>query len=121
MKKLMFLSLAILFLLGCDKEDSTIELPVISCEEDCLFAVNSGPGKMIFMSCFERWAIETKHPEDAELTIYGILPDIEQQFQVDKKSVVFTASYRSNSLVPIFPDPSFNMSSLYEIDLVGIK
>lgn len=100
------------------KEDLVDEVP---CEEGCLFSMKKAEGSIIFMECFQKYAIQTKYPDDETLTIYGIPESISEEYHEEGKSVTFSAAFRENTLVPQFPDPSFNMESLFEIELILIE
>jgi len=72
------------------------------------------------MDCFQKYAIQTQYPDDKSITIYGIPDNVEAEYEEEGKEIVFTAKFRENTLIPQFPDPSFNMASIYEIELVSM-
>jgi len=117
---LVFLPLLLLLNTGCQPEDKINEGEV-PCELGCLFAVKDVQGTIVYMECFERYAIKTSYPDDPEMEIYGIPENVPKEFQVEGKEVKFSASFLENTLTPIFPDPAFNMEILFEIDIYSIE
>jgi len=118
MKKLkiwMLTSSLILFMMSCDRSENIV------CEGECEFVIENTQAEMVYMNCFEKYGIKTVHPDDDKIIIYGIPESVKEKFQVDGKTVTFTAKFRPNTLQPIFPDPEIGPESLYEIELVNLK
>ncbi|MFT6322437.1 MAG: hypothetical protein ACJAT4_003374 [Granulosicoccus sp.] len=117
-----YLILSILFLASCsDQQKEEVNPNQIDCNLGCLFVMENIEGTMIYMDCFQKYAIQTQYPDDQTITIYGIPESVSEEFEEEGKQIIFTATFRENTLVPQFPDPSFNMASLYEIELISIK
>lgn len=117
-----YLFLSIFFLASCsDEQKEEVNPNPIDCDLGCLFVMENIEGTMIYMDCFQKYAIQTQYPDDQSITIYGIPESVSEAFEEEGKEIVFTAKFRENTLVPQFPDPSFNMASLYEIELIEIK
>ncbi|MFK7773876.1 MAG: hypothetical protein AB8F94_17125 [Saprospiraceae bacterium] len=117
-----YLLLSILFLASCsNQQKEDINPDEIDCELGCLFVMENSEATMIYMDCFQKYAIQAQYPDDPSITIYGIPENVKEEYEEEGKEVVFTARFRENTLVPQFPDPSFNMSSIYEIELIEIK
>ncbi len=114
------LILSILVLFSCSKQEKE-DFNQIDCEIGCLFVMENIAGTMIYMDCFQKYAIQTQYPDDKSITIYGIPESVKEEFEEAGKEIIFTAKFRENTLVPQFPDPSFNMASLYEIELISIN
>jgi hypothetical protein len=119
MKKIMLVLLGgiLLTLIYCDKNETTAA-PV--CGEGCLFTQQEAAGTMVRMACFDRFAIKTVHPETDSI-IYGIPDQLDLKFQEEGKSVVFSGSFRENTLTPSFPDPSVSMESIFQMNLTEIR
>ena len=113
---------ALLFLVSCANESledkTAFEVP---CENGCLFTVEEAAGTIVYMECFQKYAIQTNYPGYPDMIIYGIPESLEESFQEVDKSIIFSAAFRENTLVPQFPDPSFNMESIFEIELFLIE
>lgn len=117
-----YLLLIFLFLSSCSKQQKEeVVLDEITCEDGCLFAMEEIEATIIYMDCFQKYAIQTQYPDDKSITIYGIPESVNEEYEEEGKEIVFTARFRENTLVPQFPDPSFNMASIYEIELIEIK
>lgn len=116
-----YLLLCILFFASCEQQKEDVNLNQIDCELGCLFVMENITATIIYMDCFQKYAIQTQYPDDKSITIYGIPEGVTSEFEEEGKEIVFTARFRENTLVPQFPDPSFNMASIYEIDLIEIK
>jgi hypothetical protein len=116
MKKTIFslALLSLLFFLGCKEEHST------PCTGECLFTMEDAEGKMTQMACFDRFAVATRHPE-TDSTIYGILDEVPSAYQVEGKTVKFSATFRENKLQPTFPDPSVDPGTLFQATLSDIR
>ena len=125
MKNLLLLQILFLFLFSCSNASKENALDQdhqeIPCENGCLFTVDKAYGEIIFMKCFEKYAIKTAYPDDPEMTIYGILESLEEPFQVVGKEIIFSGAFRENTLIPYFPDPAFNMESIFEMELFFIE
>ena len=109
-------------LVSCSNQKEDIE-PVteIPCETGCLFTKKNATGKMIFMSCFQKFAIESAHPDDETITTWGIPADLDEAYKVEGKEVTFSAVYRTNTLQLVIADPSFDMEYIFEMDIVSLK
>ncbi len=117
-----YLILSLFFLSSCtDQQKEDVNPDQIDCEIGCLFVMENIEATMIYMDCFQKYAIQTQYPDDHTITIYGIPEGVNEEFEEGGKEVVFTAKFRENTLVPQFPDPSFNMASIYQIELISIK
>jgi len=117
-----YLILILFFFSSCsDQQKEEVNPDQIQCEIGCLFVMENIDATIIYMDCFQKYAIQTQYPDDQTITIYGIPESIDSKFEEAGKQVTFTAKFRENTLVPQFPDPSFNMASLYEIDLISMK
>lgn len=122
MKNLIYLLLCLLCFASCsDQQKENVTLEDLTCEEGCLFMMENIEASIIYMDCFQKYAIQTQYPDDKSITIYGIPSSVGSEFEEVGKEVIFTAKFRENTLVPEFPDPSFNMASIYEIDIITIK
>lgn len=119
---LIYLFFSLLILTSCsDQQKEEINPTQIECEIGCLFVMENIEATIIYMDCFQKYALQTQYPDDQSITIYGIPESVNKEFEEEGKVVTFTATFRENTLVPQFPDPSFNMASLYEIELISIK
>lgn len=121
MKKTFFLfSTAILLsFYSCNKDDDSLQL---DCTGDCIFGLSNAIGVMVHLDCFDRYAIKTSMSNvDGENPIFGIPDVVGADFQQPGKVVRFSATFRANQLTPTFPDPSIDMGSLYQIQLVQIS
>ena len=105
------------------KDDNSIDPNVdeIVCIDECLFTMKEATGEMIYMECFQKYAIKTQYPDDETITIYGIPESVDSKYEEDGMQITFSAAFRENELVPSFPDPSFNMESLFQIELVSLE
>lgn len=122
MKNLIYLLFCLLCLASCsDQQKEDVTPQDLICEEGCLFMMENIEASIIYMDCFQKYAIQTQYPDDKSITIYGIPSSVGSEFEEVGKEVIFTAKFRENTLVPEFPDPSFNMASIYEIDIITIK
>ena len=117
MKQFLSLLLLVLISFQCKDQDTNASL---NCTGNCLFALENRSGTMTKMDCFNRFGIKTRHPE-TDSTIYGIPDKLDPAFEVEGKSVQFSGVFRENTLTPAFPDPSFSASSLFQMEIVGIK
>ena len=109
----------ILFSCNSKKKDSPpVALP---CTGDCLFTIADADGSMVFMECFQKYAIATQDINNDSLTIWGIADIVAEEFQVEGMGVKFSAIFKENTLEPSFPDPSFDMNSLYQIQIISIE
>jgi hypothetical protein len=93
----------------------------LTCTGDCAFVIENGTGTMIKMECFDRFAIKTKHPDVDSLVVYGIADELDSAYNVEGKTVTFSGIFRPNTLTPIFPDPGFDMNSLFQMEVTSIK
>ncbi|MFK8005069.1 MAG: hypothetical protein AB8H03_01805 [Saprospiraceae bacterium] len=117
-----YLLLTFLILSSCSQQQKEeVIIDEISCEDGCLFVMENIEATMIYMDCFQKYAIQTQYPDDKSITIYGIPENVKEEFEEEGKEVIFTARFRENTLAPQFPDPSFNMASIYEIEVVELK
>ncbi len=117
-----YLLLTLLFFASCSKQEKEeVILDEITCKDGCLFAMEEIEATIIYMDCFQKYAIQTRYPDDKSITIYGVPANLKEEFQKEGKEVVFTARFRENTLIPQFLDPSFNMASIYEIELIEVK
>lgn len=114
--------LSLFFFSSCsDHQKEDVNPSQIECDLGCLFVMKNIEATIIYMDCFQKYAIQTQYPDDKSITIYGIPESIKEEFEVKGKEIIFTAKFRENTLVPQFPDPSFNMASVYEIELISMK
>jgi hypothetical protein len=117
-----YLFLSLFLLSSCsDQQKEDINPDQIECKIGCLFVMEDIEATIIYMDCFQKYALQTQYPDDQSITIYGIPESVNEEFEKEGKQVIFTATFRENTLVPQFPDPSFNMASLYEIELISIE
>lgn len=119
MKKLNYwlFTFTLLFLMSCDKKENE----VIVCDGDCVFVLENVEAEMVLLNCFEKYGIKTVHPDDENIIIYGIPESVEKQFEEEGKQITFTAKFRPNTLVPVFPDPNIGPETLYEIEVMSLK
>ena len=117
----LYLMLIMLTLALASCSDKPIEEEIIPCENECLFVMEDVNASIVFMDCFQKYAIKTHSLESDTIIIYGIPPSIGEAFQEEGKEVTFTATFRENTLTPSFPDPNISMESLYEVDLISIE
>lgn len=123
MKNLNFyLFLSTLFFFSCSyQQKDEVNPNQIECDLGCLFVMENVEATIIYMDCFQKYALQTQYPDDKSIIIYGIPEGVKEKFEEEGKEVIFTAKFHENTLEPQFPDPSFNMASLYEIELISIK
>ncbi|MEM9921955.1 MAG: hypothetical protein AAF990_27875 [Bacteroidota bacterium] len=108
-----------LLLGACTKEEPT---PTdLQCTGDCLFTVNNVRGTMVRMNCFERFGIEAEDPTTEGRIVIGLPDQLDKRYEEEGKEVTFSAVFRTNQLVPLFPDPDVDPSTLYQIDISTIK
>lgn len=113
----------VLLVFACEKSDEN-STTIIPFTGDCLFTVNNAEGVIVRMDCFDRYGIKLENPSTGDVDIqfiYGIPDELPSNFEVQDKEVIFSAAFRPNSLTPQFPDPSFDMQSLYQIQLEKIR
>lgn len=115
----LFLGASLLLLLAnCDKKPSISES--LPCGDGCLFALKDAAGTIVRMDCFNRFAIEAKHPE-TDSTIYGIPDKLDAKFEQVGKSVTFSGTFRQNTLTPTFPDPNVSPETLFQMEIADIR
>ncbi|PHN01540.1 hypothetical protein [Flavilitoribacter nigricans] len=100
--------------LSCEKQGD------ILCENDCLFFGYNLEGEIVMLHCFNRFGIKTTHPDGEELII-GIPDQLAGRFQEEGKLVKFTATFRANTLQPLFPDPSIDIRTIYQARVQSIQ
>ena len=110
------LLLAGLFLLSnCDKNPQP---PV--CTDGCAFTLNEASGTIIKMACFNRYAIQARHPQTDSI-IYAVPDQMDARFEEEGKSVHVSGVLRENTLQPSFPDPSFSPDRIYQMEITDIR
>jgi len=117
--KVSFLLLILFSFASCQPDNQIQE--EIPCEIGCLFSVKDVQGTIVYMNCFEKFAIQTPYPDDPEMIIYGVPESVPEEFQVEGKEITFSASFRENTLIPSFPDPVIGVESLFQIDIYSIE
>ena len=106
-----FLALAFV---SCDKDD----IQAIECDGECLFVMEKTEGEIIRLNCFDSYAIKAQNGEDE---IYGLPDQMNVDFEEEGMKVTFTAKFRANEREPFFPDPPFDLSYIYQIEVVEIS
>ena len=107
MKSLLFIfTIATCLLLSCAKETQTAPSYV---------------GETQMMDCFSRIGIKTLKGGNQDSVIYIIPDNLPSQFDTAGKELEFDAEIRANTLVPNFPDPSFDPASLYQGKLSNVR
>ena len=96
-----------LLLFSCGKNKNIV------CDGECEFVIENTSAEITFLNCFEKYGIKTVHPDDSSIFIYGIPESVGEKFQVEGIPVTFTATFRPNTLQPIFPDPNIGPQSLF--------
>jgi hypothetical protein len=71
-------------------------------------------GVMTEMPCFSKFGIKVTEMEGRDTLLFVIPDQLKSDFSVEGKKVQFKATLRPNTLVPQFPDPSFDPSTLYQ-------
>jgi hypothetical protein len=101
---------------GCGEKESLGEPP---CDGSCLFTLKSASGTIVKLACFNRFAIKAIDP-DTNQTIFGIPDNLDPQFEVEGKTVIFSGSFRPNMIEPNFPDPDISPGSIFQLSIADI-
>jgi len=112
------LVLGILFIQVACREKDSVGDPV--CDGSCLFTLKSAPGTIVRLACFSRFAIKAIDPNTNQF-IFGIPDDLDAQFEVEGKSVIFSGSFRMNILEPDFPDPDIQPDAIFQVAISDIR
>lgn len=115
---LLFTLFCVSLFISCEK-NIAVEIP---CEEECLFTLTDVSGVMVRMECFDNFGIKVIDFNNPETSFNYFIPDLlDNKYKVLDKQVIVSAICRKNILEPQFPDPEFDMNSLYQAELVQIK
>ena len=84
------------------------------CDEESLFRLEEATGTMVFLPCYNSWAIHIEDPEDG--TIIGASQDIAEEFQQEDLMVCADACFHKFDLPNTSIDPtSFSIIDMYVI------
>jgi hypothetical protein len=66
-----YLILSLFLLSSCsDQQKEDVNPDQIECEIGCLFVMENIEATIIYMDCFQKYAIQTQYPDDKSITIY---------------------------------------------------
>lgn len=112
-----------ILLISCSKTDEQnlgICVETLSCpDEHCLFTINSASGEIVFLNCFNKYAIETPSIDYPESNMYLIL----ESWDEDKKgeTLKFCGYARENKIPIQFPDPNINEAYEFSFEAFEIQ
>ena len=109
MKNIFFTMLVCMttFLIACVKDTGTVP---------------QYEGETLRLDCFDRIGIKTSIEGAADSIIY-LIPDdlLPKEFEKEGVKLLFDAEMRPNTLAPLFPDPSFSPSSLFQAKITNVR
>ena len=91
-----------------------------SCTKDSQTG-NAYTGQTMMLDCFNRIGIQTVKGGNQDSLIIIIPDNLPSEYDAAGKTLEFNAEIRSNSLQPIFPDPSIDASTLYQGTLTNVR
>ena len=78
-------------------------------------------GDTQMMACFNRIGIKTFKGGNQDSVMYIIPDNLDSKFAVEGKKLEFDAELRANTLVPTFPDPSVDASSVFQGKVSNVR
>ncbi len=76
------------------------------CDADALFNMEDAVGSMIYLTCYDSWAIRVDQMQGDTTQLIGASLDIPESFEVDGMQVSFTACFYEFDLPLLLPDPA---------------
>ncbi len=92
-------------IISCSSSEE--EISIIECDPDALFLRDSARGSMVFVPCYDVWAIEMDETNAAGNPLYAASKEISDEFSVEGLDVIFDGCFYDFDLPLIIPDPSF--------------
>ncbi len=94
---MLFLSFLII---SCNDNDEELR-----CSADSLFEMENVSGEMMYLMCYDAWAIKLDEPNDAGDTVLGASYDIPEEFKQEGLKVSTSACFHTFDMELLFPDP----------------
>ncbi len=120
-----FFGMLFILALACSKSNEEPAFSYgINCEEvNRLEEVENETGTLLFLSCFGHYGIiTTKMIDSIEYHDAGIIENIDSALTEDlPKSVTFSGLYVEKEYPLQFPDPSFNMDKVNQLNIKELK
>ncbi|MEY3242609.1 MAG: hypothetical protein RIR11_4048 [Bacteroidota bacterium] len=94
---------------------------LIACGKDTV-TVPEYEGETLRLDCFDRIGIKTSIKGTTDSVIF-LIPDelLPKEFEKEGVKLLFDAKMRPNTLTPLFPDPSFSPSSLFQAKITNVQ
>ena len=92
----------------------------LSCAKDAQ-TESAYTGQTMMLDCFSRIGIQTVKGGNQDSLIIIIPDNLPSEYNVAGKQLEFDAEIRSNTLLPNFPDPSIDASTLYQGRLSNVR
>lgn len=99
MKNIVFLLFGLLIISCGDTEQE------LRCSADSLFEMENVSGEMMYLMCYDAWAIKLDEPNDAGDTVLGASYDIPEEFKQEGLRVSVSACFHTFDMELLFPDP----------------
>ena len=113
---LLFLGfIAVMGLSSCSKANE--------CNGDCVFSGKDIKAEVVYLNCFGQFGLTFSHPRNQARNIVGVPTDLGKDYQVEGTKVIFDGGFFLNELSPDpnFPDPSFSMEDVYQVEIWNIS
>jgi len=111
MKKILVLLYVFGFAFSSCEKDEKVQISPESCEDtmecvdSCLFTRFNQIGKVSFVPCYDTWGIYYKEDPSQEYDDLTLILDMPEDYKVEEKEVVFSATFFDNDIPFLFPDP----------------
>ena len=80
--------------------------PTFSCNTSALFSKECATGTMIFLSCYDSWAVRLDETNTDGIHLIDANPNISEEYKIDGLEVKIDACFYEFDLVLLFPDPA---------------
>ena len=122
MKYLIIIIALVTTVFACNKngESPDICAETLNCiSENCVYTISNTQGTIVFLSCFNRWGINSSDQAPNGDPVWLIVDNLDSSFEQKGLEVIYCGYVRENTVPLQFPDP--NVGAVYQIRLVNIS
>lgn len=93
------------------------------CDGECVFTGKDVKAEVFYLNCFGQFGLIFPHPRDEGRTVVGLPTTLDKDYQQEGTKVIFDGGFFLNELSPDpnFPDPSFSMEDIYQVEIWSIS
>ncbi len=93
---------------SCGEKEELIDLKQepIECNSDALFSREEVSGIILYLPCYDSWAIKLDETNDDDQHLIAASMDVPESYQMDGLAVRLSACFYEFDLELLFPDPA---------------